>query len=128
MTQHLNRAMFGEHGALTNDCLNCQPHSSSDADLTSIVEKQMRSKSPDGQVMPWLHAALQEASSSSVVIDAQLSADNDYDCRLGVAAKLTGSLRARVQSELQFTVSAGMSTLSMPNDSKWQHKSHTWKH
>ena len=69
-------------------------------------------KSAAGSTTPcassaWLQEAIREAEEASVVVDGHLAADRDFDCRLAVAAQLTGRLRAKVAAELSYTVSAG---------------------
>ena len=84
------------------------------ADLTDVVEGHMVSKRGGGGAAAWLQQAFHAAAAASVVVNEQLSIDRDFDCRLAVAAQLTAQLRARVASELDFTVSAVASSPHPP--------------
>ena len=51
--------------------------------------------------------SLEEAAQCSVVIGEGLNLDQVFDGRLAIAARLTADLRAQVERELDYTVSAG---------------------
>eukprot|EP00892_Ulva_mutabilis_P007318 jgi/Ulvmu1/4959/UM207_0003.1 len=77
------------------------------ADITDAVSTKINERSREGS-LSW-QRSLQEAADCSVVIGGSLMPDHEFDGRLAIAARLTADLRASVERELNYTVSAGIS-------------------
>lgn len=95
--------------------MNCLPASlpylgESHADITDAVTAKIEASNRDGS-LSW-ERSLEEVAECSVVVGGSLMPGQEFDGRLAIAARLTADLRGRVEHELDYTVSAGVSLLS----------------
>lgn len=75
------------------------------SDITDAVSGKIAEHSQNAS-LSWQHM-VEEAAKVSVIVGSSLMADQEFDGRLAIAAKLTAELRAQVEQELDYTVSAG---------------------
>jgi len=70
--------------------------------MTDAVSTKMKQNAS----LSWQRIA-EDATQCSVIMGGCLMLDHEFDGRLAIAARLTADLRAKVEHELNYTVSAG---------------------